>query len=114
MGGSTDETVQVFLANVEVYVQTMDGGPVDVVSDDVVDHLVLEFGEGVCGAMGGDAGRVPRNVTVFITAEENDFSEVSKMASVAEVIEESFSGISSFFHGKLREALNIFELSDRP
>jgi hypothetical protein len=52
VGRTTDETVETLLADVEIYVQTIYRGAVDVISQNVLDHLFLHPRPGVIGSVG--------------------------------------------------------------
>ena len=69
---------------------------------------------GVLGFVAGYPGRVPGDVTVLETAEEDDLAEVAKMAGLAELVEEGFTWIAPLLHGELLETVDLLPPAYRP
>lgn len=101
MGCAPDEAVEVACFDVEIDVQTMDGRPEDVVSENAALHFLLNLRVGVLRSVTRDAGGVPRDVTVLVAADQDYLSEVSEVPRFAQLIEVCLSGVASLLHGEL-------------
>jgi hypothetical protein len=115
--GAADERVDVVAFDVEVDIQPVQSGIVVLAmlqSQYILHHLILNFWLFVFGGVRGYTCGVPRDVTVFEWAEEDDFAEVLESARAAEFVEEGFAWVFGFLHGELVEAFDGLPLADDP
>ena len=114
MGSPADEAVQIIGLHVEIHIQAVHSGPERIAAQDAPLHLLLHLRQRVFGAVARNARGVPRHIAVFKTAQEDDLAEVPQVPRLAELIEESFAGVSALLHRQLLQTLHLLPLADRP
>lgn len=86
----------------------------DFVSDNAVDHLLLELASTVVLVGIANSCGMPRHITVFAAAQQDDLLEVVKVTCLAQLEEEGVFEWLRVFHCELVQAFDFVHLPHEP